>query len=191
MLKLLADAHPDLVTKLSYQYRMNEEIAQLSNDIVYGGALRCANESVRSQRLALPGFPKSFTLEWLNAAIDPQRPVVFIDTDLADGSDGFRPLEQTQAGKTVNNTEIKLVQEVLSSLLLCGVPADDVGVICPFRAQVSTKQRVNNSTRWEVDLTVFLLRSRSLTRTQPLQRRNIAESRSAPSIDTKAKRKQS
>jgi len=40
LLKYLAEAQPDSVAKLSYQYRMNSEIWQLSNDIIYAGLLK-------------------------------------------------------------------------------------------------------------------------------------------------------
>lgn len=138
MLKLLADAHPDIVAKLSYQYRMNEEIAQLSNDLVYDGALKCANDMVRNQVLSLTAFPESIQTEWLRHALEPSSPVVFVNTDYNDGSGTtyFQSLERTVGGKIINYSEVQLVRQIVRSLMCCGIDAGDIGVICPFRAQV-------------------------------------------------------
>ena len=136
MLKLLADAHPSAVAQLSYQYRMNADICQFSNDLVYNGALKCGNDAVRDQLLELMGFPESVAPEWLRQVLDPSSPVVFVNTDPSSG-ETFMPLEHMQAGKIVNDTEAKLVTTIISSLLTCGVRGSSIGVICPFRAQVS------------------------------------------------------
>jgi DNA replication ATP-dependent helicase Dna2 len=55
LFKLLSDAHPSVVTDLSYQYRMNEDIMLLSNRLIYEGRLKCGSETVAGQSLALPG----------------------------------------------------------------------------------------------------------------------------------------
>ena len=136
MLKLLADAHPTKVAQLCYQYRMNAEICQFSNDLVYNGALKCGNDAIRDQMLDLQGFPENIAHEWLRKILDPTSPVVFVNTDPSTGQ-AFTSLEHIQAGKIVNDTEAKLVTTLISSLLACGVRADSIGVICPFRAQVS------------------------------------------------------
>ncbi|GKZ01089.1 hypothetical protein MPSEU_001060500 [Mayamaea pseudoterrestris] len=135
MLKLLADAHPDVVAKLSFQYRMNADICQMSNDLIYNGALKCANDNVRNQMLVLTGYPENVAQGWLRDTLNPAMPVVFINTDSAI-EESFTPLEHTRAGKTVNATESTIVRNIVGSLVDCGVQADTVGVISPFRAQV-------------------------------------------------------
>jgi DNA replication ATP-dependent helicase Dna2 len=139
MLKLLADAHPDMVAKLSYQYRMNGDICQLSNDLVYKGALKCANDCVRNQALDLPGFPENVEESWLRAALDPSMPVVFVNTDQNEGAI-FKPL----------------VRLIVDGLVACGVQADIIGIICPFRAQVSKSStfRFNYRSQVSYDNTV-------------------------------------
>ena len=89
MLKRLADKHPSSVAQLAMQYRMHGSICQLSNDIVYNGKLRCANKDVETRLLNLSGYPSAllnYTIVdsgtcWMKNAIDPSRPVVFLDTD--------------------------------------------------------------------------------------------------------------
>src|SRR3546814_14317313 len=53
----LCEAHPSAVQYLSFQYRMNAEIMQLSNTLVYGQQLRCANSAVAKGRLQLNHLP--------------------------------------------------------------------------------------------------------------------------------------
>lgn len=115
---------------------MNEEICLLSNDLVYGGALKCGNESVRDQKVDLSGYPENIEQGWLRDLLDPDKPVVFLNTDGKNVAE-FQPLERKQAGKIVNDAEVKVVQDIVNGLMTCGIGADSVGVICPFRAQVS------------------------------------------------------
>jgi DNA replication ATP-dependent helicase Dna2 len=149
MLKHLAEAHPGAVARLSHQYRMNHEICNLSNDIVYGGALKCADEEVARRQLDLPGFPENMTepdrFSWVCSAVDPQHPVVFLDTDSRKSQvtteNVFVSLERTTgrngSGSVVNDTEASIVRKVVTCLMSCGLAASSIGIICPFRAQVS------------------------------------------------------
>ena len=49
----LCEAHPEAVAELAMQYRMNADIMELSNELVYGGRLKCGNGAVAEQRLKL------------------------------------------------------------------------------------------------------------------------------------------
>jgi len=162
MLKRLADKHPSSVAQLTLQYRMHGSICQLSNDIVYGGKLRCANKDVETHLLGLPGFPSAILSHasvdpascWMTKAIDPSRPVVFLDTDRiqrrttprkpapGENPDTFTSgLERTTGkngkGNIVNDTEATLVRQILYALTQSGLEPTKIGVICPFRSQVS------------------------------------------------------
>lgn len=147
MLKHLAEGRPESVARLTLQYRMNEDICQLSNEIVYKGTLKCANEVVRSRRLNLQGFPEnlqSLTAKaWLVRAIDPSCPVTFVNTDRLDASGKFvarsteRLAGRNMGGSIINDGEAFLVEEIVSGLLQCGLNVSNACIICPFRAQVS------------------------------------------------------
>ena len=151
MLKRLADQHTDSVAQLTFQYRMHEEICQLSNDIVYKGQLKCGDDLVAKRKLALDQFPRGLPMgvnqqHWLYRAIDPSRPVVFLNTDkitmstTSQVTDSIHALERTigrnAGGSIVNDTEASLVKDAVSALVACGLEPSSVGVICPFRAQV-------------------------------------------------------
>lgn len=139
----LAEYNSNAVAQLGVQYRMHEDICQLSNDIVYGGALKCANALVAKQRIVLQGFPVLLSAEgprhnWLEKALNPASAVIFLNTD---GSKvPFCPLEQRSAlaGNTgiVNTAEASFVKVLVQSLVSCGSDESDIGVIVPFRAQL-------------------------------------------------------
>ena len=71
---------------------------------------------------------------WIEQALNPNQPVVFIDTD-AKGwleSDGIRK----GAGGPINDSEVSIVQKLVHSLSVCGLENSSIGVITPFRSQV-------------------------------------------------------
>jgi len=145
MLKRIADSHPESIAPLTYQYRMHEEICQLSNDLVYGGQLKCANDQIRRRRLDLASFPENIpsqtSSQWLRSAVDPAWPVVFLNTDeINQNAKSKLYLERTsgrtKGGSIVNDTEASLVRIVVTTLLSCGLDPPLIGVVCPFRAQV-------------------------------------------------------
>ena len=148
MLQRLATEHPASVAQLRQQYRMNKHICALSNDVAYKGKLKCANEEVGNRRLKLIRFMTDYKhiskqQEWISRALDPENPVVFLDTDgITDKKLGKENLflERTSSGRKsgsiVNDTEIEIVRIITGALLRCELPASDVGIICPFRAQL-------------------------------------------------------
>ena len=68
---------------------------------------------------------------WIERAINPDHPVVFLDTD------GKGWLESdVGAGGQINFVEVSIVQNIVQSLCLCGLAPSSIGVITPFRSQV-------------------------------------------------------
>ncbi len=91
--------------QLEQQYRMNQEIMSLSSALVYNNRLRCGSPEVASRKLILSYAPQAHShahaatpppeyttffgssipsqkMEaWVAAAINPELPVVFLDTD--------------------------------------------------------------------------------------------------------------
>ena len=126
---------------------MHRDICQLSNDIVYGGALKCADETVAQRELVLPGYPENLVSRsnrvdsWLQEVVDPRHAVAFLDTD-GNKSSPFRSLERKQSSKhggrggMVNNAEANLVCSLLQSLVACGCNLSSIGVIVPFKSQL-------------------------------------------------------
>ncbi|MDQ2072235.1 AAA domain-containing protein [Haloarcula sp. H-GB4] len=115
----LIDAHPDAGVMLDCQYRMAQHIQAFASREFYDGQLRPATGEVAAQRLDdLDGVATASLPEGLRDR------VAFVDPD---GS---------QVGNT-NPTEADRITEIVASYRSAGVPADDIGVIAPYRAQVA------------------------------------------------------
>ncbi|KAL3925164.1 MAG: hypothetical protein SGILL_000589 [Bacillariaceae sp.] len=165
MLSRLAEEHPTSVAPLTLQYRMNEAICKVSSEAFYGGKMKCADDNVKHRRLALPGFPANLVnnvVPWVEAVVDPQNPVIFVDTDQIRSSKEkqdkhveFEPLEGRRGtktgGSTINETEKSLVFSIVDGLIKGGLDPSDVGVISPFRAQIRIMEENPLATEWKRD----------------------------------------
>lgn len=102
----LSERHPHAIVSLRHQYRMNAEIMLLANELVYGGRLRCGTDAVARSRLVLPSLATFHSSHaesapncsqcWLAKVLDPNAPVVFLDTDGV-------PAEESRHGDLVRN----------------------------------------------------------------------------------------
>lgn len=104
--------------------------------LAYHGLLRCGSDQVRQQKLDLcmsmiSQNDNPVEMPWIKRAINPDYPVVFLDTD----SKGWLESDGG-AGGQINTTEVSIVQSIVHSLSLCGLDQSSIGVITPFRSQV-------------------------------------------------------
>lgn len=140
LFSVLAAAHPAAVVMLRLQYRMNEEIMAISNQLVYGGMLTCGNELVAQARLALPRFGAlscrlcGSSGCWLDCALDPGRPVLFLNTDAC------QALEAASGNSYRNQDEAALIGLLLAALGHAGLPDSEVAIISPYRPQLKLLQ---------------------------------------------------
>jgi hypothetical protein len=111
---------------LRAQYRMHPAICGFPSAEFYGGALEAAGPA-RTAQLDLAFDP----LDPLRPLLDPARPMLFID--LPDGE---------RAGK-VSHAQADVVRRLALALRARGIPADEIGVVAPYRAQVAAiRQRL-------------------------------------------------
>ncbi|CAM8904527.1 unnamed protein product [Rhodiola kirilowii] len=128
----LSEAHPQAISALQSQYRMCQEIMELSNALIYGNRLRCGSPEVASARLEFS--TSKLTLGWLRKVLDRDRPVIFINTDLL-------PAFEVRDRKTVNNPiEASILAEITKELLDKGIQGHDIGIITPYNSQVKLIQ---------------------------------------------------
>ncbi|KAG1146031.1 hypothetical protein G6F37_003597 [Rhizopus arrhizus] len=141
---ILAEAHPESVSRLEYQYRMNKEIMQVANTVVYDGKLKCGSHLIATRSLSLPRLesglrslhenqPCSMTDCWIRQVLDPEQKVVFVNTDLL-------PASETRAfGSFLHNEkEGRLVSQITTALLACGVEEEQLAVVSVYRSQLRT-----------------------------------------------------
>lgn len=125
----LSEAHPQAISALQSQYRMCQDIMELSNALIYGDRLRCGSSEIANARLKFSGLQSCSS--WLKEVLNPGRPVIFINTDML-------PAYEAKDSKTVNNPiEAYIVAEVTKELLNNGIVGDDIGIITPYNSQAN------------------------------------------------------
>jgi DNA replication ATP-dependent helicase Dna2 len=103
-------------TMLDETYRMNAELTAWPSQQFYDGALRSSGEAIGRQ-IVYRQLPTRF-----GSILDPMEPKVFVD------------LKHRNA-TTRSHAEASLVADLIVTLLECGVPATEIGVVAPYRAQ--------------------------------------------------------
>ena len=109
---------------LTRQYRMHPAICAFPSQAFYGGALVAAGVA-RTALLDLDLAPEDASA----AVLDPARPLVFVDVRLADGA--FEPLSKA------SRSQADVVRKLVLALRRAGMPAEAIGVVAPYRAQVA------------------------------------------------------
>ena len=93
----------------------------LSNTLIYNNRLVCGSEEVASGRLSLPLRPPPLApptapvradVGWLERAVDPDSPVVFLNTDRCSDA-----VETVVADHICNDFEASLVRELVTTLI--------------------------------------------------------------------------
>ncbi|KAJ3324107.1 Tripartite DNA replication factor [Boothiomyces sp. JEL0866] len=133
LFKHLCEANPQAITYLSLQYRMNQDIMLLTNHLVYEYRLLCANDSVAKSVLEVPNLHlKDCNSQcWINRILKEGSSVLFCDTDMIPGT-------ETKHGIWIENkVEVSLVSQLVSVMVKNGVDESDIGVISPYRHQLS------------------------------------------------------
>ncbi|XP_072955528.1 DNA replication ATP-dependent helicase/nuclease JHS1 isoform X1 [Typha angustifolia] len=125
----LSEAHPQAISALECQYRMSSGIMELSNTLIYGNRLRCGSSEIAEAKLKFSG--KEPAALWLTEILDPDRSVVFINTDQL-------PAPEAKQKKTVNNpSEAHIVSQITVNLLKRGILEEDIGIITPYNSQAN------------------------------------------------------
>uniref|UniRef100_A0A5B7AJ85 DNA helicase n=2 Tax=Davidia involucrata TaxID=16924 RepID=A0A5B7AJ85_DAVIN len=125
----LSEAHPQAISALQSQYRMSAGIMELSNALIYDNRLRCGSSEVENAKLKYTTL--KFVSPWLKEVLNPNRPVIFINTDML-------PALEAKESKTVNNPiEAYIIAEVTEELVNKGIEREDIGIITPYNSQAN------------------------------------------------------
>lgn len=118
------------ISRLNMQYRMNAEVQEIPSRLFYDAALIPSPDAANRRLNLSAGTPGDTSVERI---IDPERPVVFVDVE-------------GQEGGKARAVEAAVASKIVRALLAGGVPAHEIGIITPYRAQQSLIRRSLEST---------------------------------------------
>lgn len=145
--KLVARKGDAITEILLTQFRMHKYIMEFSNKKFYGRKLK-ADSSVADHTLADLGIdPDDLepTDPWLERTLNPDEPMIFLDTAEIDGEERQRPGSYSRE----NPAEAEIVDRIINSYLDL-LPPRNIGVISPYDDQVG----LLNSNHDEEDLEI-------------------------------------
>ncbi len=129
----LACGFPACVSELTLQYRMNQQIQTLANHLIYDGKLQCGNDEVRNRKVTVKevqgGLIKNNCSGWLSAVLDPERRVVFLDTqDLC---------PEVLETKQENVFEAEICQKIVQEMAVFFSDSESIAILSPYRRQLA------------------------------------------------------
>ncbi len=129
----LKQKYPDSNVLLRFQYRMNKELMNFSNQRYYEGKVKAINDSVANQLLwsLLPTqIDLSNKNQLMQSILDPNQPLVYAGVNT-----------EFNRNRRVNLGEVRVIKQLVDELLDLGTPPNCLGVIAPFRGQVAEIRR--------------------------------------------------
>lgn len=132
---------------LRTQYRMHETIMGFSDQTFYDGRLE-ADDTARHRTLADLGVPDhALPADERRAILDPEAPLVFVDTSRIDAPEHQRSGSHSRE----NPREAELITRLTTALLEAGVAPSDMAVISPYDDQADRIDRALALDGLEVD----------------------------------------
>ncbi|MDE6175928.1 MAG: AAA family ATPase, partial [Paramuribaculum sp.] len=147
MMEVVVENHPEAVTLLTMQYRMNADIMRFSSEWFYGGAMTAARE------VAFRGIlDYDVAIEWIDTATLPS-PSDDDDNGVTD-TEAFAEQIAGESHGRINRDEAELTLRLLEEYFLrIGTTRIreeqlDVGIISPYRAQTRLLRRMLSRSRF-------------------------------------------
>lgn len=143
----LEKKYPSNTSFLDTQYRMNEEIAKISSNVFYNGALKTFGEIKKSK---LESKTRSSLLKL-------SKPVTFFDT--SEKCKGNKKFYETRIGEgCYNEGEAEFTAKIVENFIDMGFKKEDIGVITPYRKQ---KQEIKEKIKTPIEIeTVYKFQGR-------------------------------
>ena len=125
----LCRKYPERVTTLNKQYRMNKDILELTNSIVYNRKMEMGSEEISNQKVTYKQEVNSM-LTWLESI--KSRSVTFLKTD---NVMKLIPLKERQKLRYKNHIEAAACAMIIENLRMCKIDPKQITVITPFLEQ--------------------------------------------------------
>ncbi|XP_013168031.1 PREDICTED: DNA replication ATP-dependent helicase/nuclease DNA2 isoform X1 [Papilio xuthus] len=128
----------EATSTLRLQYRMNQPLTDLANSIAYSDRLKCANKTVADASILI-NIQKILQVHsepWILTACSPEPKYAAIFVNLEN------IVSKDKDQKAISNwEETCVVLAIVEAMKLGGVTSSDIGVIAPYRDQVSLLRR--------------------------------------------------
>jgi superfamily I DNA and/or RNA helicase len=122
----LTRKHNDMASTLRFQYRMNDAILSLSNQLTYDNIMEHDNEEIKQAKLEIRASSEKPYLEFVKG-----HKVTFINTDSV-----VMEVPEEEREETKNKTEIKCVKSLVKFFKEGGIDVEkQAKVITPFLEQ--------------------------------------------------------
>ncbi|XP_024044224.1 DNA replication ATP-dependent helicase/nuclease DNA2 isoform X3 [Citrus clementina] len=129
LFRRLSEEHPQAISALQSQYRMCQGIMELSNALIYGDRLSCGSDEIANAKIKVSDL--SSCSPWLKEALNPCRPVIFVNTDML-------PAYEAKDHQTLNNpVEACLIAKITQELVKNEIEGKDIGIITPYNSQAN------------------------------------------------------
>lgn len=137
---------------LTSQYRMNKTISKLANEVTYSGIMECGTDFIKMSTLKIPRLDNLKNCQkWIMKTLEKHvdQSVIALNTMDVSGlnnniGDSYKHLESiANNSNLVNFCEAAVYFKLLKTLIVLGkFPAENIGVILPFRSQVNFVRNV-------------------------------------------------
>ncbi|KAK5640049.1 hypothetical protein RI129_010860 [Pyrocoelia pectoralis] len=134
---------PSATVTLRLNYRMNKPITDMANSLTYNGQLLTGNEEVANATLLLPNFENFMQTykeqDWILKTLDQSlsASIRILDTGPVWKRRNTETSIITEESRCTNLFEIAILKTLVDALLEGGISNEAIGIIAPYRAQVS------------------------------------------------------
>lgn len=142
----------DSTITLTSQYRMNKTISKLANEVTYNGIMECGTDFIKMGTLKIPMLENMKNCpKWIMKTLEKHvdQSVILLNTmDVSSLnskiSGNYKHLEFVANNSSmVNFCESAVCFKLLKTLIVLGkFPAENIGVILPYRSQVNFMRNV-------------------------------------------------
>ncbi|CAH0595352.1 unnamed protein product [Chrysodeixis includens] len=130
----------EATSTLQLQYRMNQALAALANRVAYSDRLKCADQAVATARLGIDikKISQLSASPWLSTVCspEPQHAALFLNVETPEDM-----VDVSSKNSCSNAVEACVVIAIVEALKQGNVKSSDIGVIAPYRDQVTLLRR--------------------------------------------------
>ncbi|XP_030021961.1 DNA replication ATP-dependent helicase/nuclease DNA2 isoform X2 [Manduca sexta] len=127
----------EATSTIKLQYRMNQALADIANLVAYNNSLKCADQKVAKATLNVDLEKISLKDSWLKTVCSPEpdHAALFLNMESSNNTG------EGNNKSCINKEEVYVILAIVDVLREGGVKANDIGIIAPFRDQVSLLRR--------------------------------------------------